>query len=360
MNSVIHNDNVLSKYVNNSHITYINFNFPGYLENLSSCDTLVHGPKDMMHMRPYFWKRQKITLPGEVDHIIIKSSWEGTWTTDFISKWRQDVESVFEVKTTLLTQNEYASTQLDNVGYLHRCWLDTSWIWFPNQRFINYQSDKFHVDTKPAYIFNFIIGTERPDKVNIYNKLKNKNMLSNGKCIYVATDRTNNFTEIPRVNLTLKDIMSGVPKQLTYNYDKMDDIKKIERFRALYCLINSRFSLVIETEMKNHTNRYTEKTLKPISIGQPFIVAGNYRCLDLLKKDGFKTFSPYIDETYDKVRDSDKRIDLICDELERLCNITTNEWEELLAQVKPIIEHNKRHYVNLSNRYIDDLFEYIV
>jgi hypothetical protein len=55
----------------------------------------------------------------------------------------------------------------------------------------------------------------------------------------------------------------------------------------------------------------SEKIFKPISNLQPFLVIGDYLTLAELKKLGFKTFSPFIDESYDNERDSYKRMELI-------------------------------------------------
>ena len=60
------------------------------------------------------------------------------------------------------------------------------------------------------------------------------------------------------------------------------------------------------------------KIFKPVSNLQPFIVFGDYLTLAELRKLGFKTFEPFIDESYDLERDPKKRILLL--ELQELKN----------------------------------------
>jgi hypothetical protein len=47
----------------------------------------------------------------------------------------------------------------------------------------------------------------------------------------------------------------------------------------------------------------TEKALRPIACGQPFILAATPGSLQYLRSYGFKTFSGYIDETYDTIQE---------------------------------------------------------
>ena len=87
-----------------------------------------------------------------------------------------------------------------------------------------------------------------------------------------------------------------------------------------------------------------EKVWKPIYNHHPFIFVG---CSNLgngslkeLRRQGFKTFHPYIDERYDKQGHPTKRILMIADEIERLCSYTLKEMENWYEQLIPRLEHN--------------------
>jgi hypothetical protein len=59
-----------------------------------------------------------------------------------------------------------------------------------------------------------------------------------------------------------------------------------------------------------------------------------------LQDRGFKTFSPWIDESYDTIEDDDARISAIMTEVERLCEFTDEQWIEWQNGIKDIVEHN--------------------
>lgn len=115
---------------------------------------------------------------------------------------------------------------------------------------------------------------------------------------------------------------------------------------------DSYFSIITETiYYKQESNRLglcssedsmflTEKIFKAILFKHPFIVAGMTGSLKALRDIGFKTFHPYIDESYDTEENDDERINLIVKEAERLCQFTDEQWLEWQSNVKDIVEHN--------------------
>lgn len=117
------------------------------------------------------------------------------------------------------------------------------------------------------------------------------------------------------------------------------------------------FSVVTETlcspefsQMGNTLGRaISEKTFKPILHHHPFIIVAVPGVLKLLRELGYKTFSPYIDESYDNEQDVGKRCYMIAKEVERLCNLKGNELREFLTNCKPIITHN---YNVLTNKKV--------
>lgn len=88
---------------------------------------------------------------------------------------------------------------------------------------------------------------------------------------------------------------------------------------------------------------FSEKTWKPISVKQPFIIAGFAGCLDILKDKGYKTFHPYINESYDKELNHQKRLEMVVEEIQRLSNLSEEEWISWQKHVLPIINHNYYH-----------------
>jgi len=92
----------------------------------------------------------------------------------------------------------------------------------------------------------------------------------------------------------------------------------------------------------NHTDGVfiSEKIYKPIAYKHPFIVASTAGYLTQLRRCGYKTFHPFIDESYDNEVDDHKRMMMICEEISRLCAQTDEQWLEFLSSVQQTVEHN--------------------
>jgi hypothetical protein len=91
-----------------------------------------------------------------------------------------------------------------------------------------------------------------------------------------------------------------------------------------------------------------------LACGHPFILAAGPGSLALLKKYGFQTFSPYINETYDTVQDNDLRLSLIVDEMKRIQLLSELERTEIIRQCNQIAEINRAHF------FSKDFFNLIV
>lgn len=107
------------------------------------------------------------------------------------------------------------------------------------------------------------------------------------------------------------------------------------------------FSLISETEMRDgRLQRFTEKTLKPLGGRHPFLVAGNPGTLALLRAYGFRTFSPWIDESYDLVEAPEERLRSVLAEAKRLIVMPEDAFDALREALDPVVEHNARHFMD--------------
>jgi hypothetical protein len=78
------------------------------------------------------------------------------------------------------------------------------------------------------------------------------------------------------------------------------------------------FWLISETEFSEHSIRVTEKTLKALIYGFPFLVLGPPGLLRHLRQLGFLTYSDVFDETYDDVSDHQIRLAMVLEQVENL------------------------------------------
>lgn len=117
-----------------------------------------------------------------------------------------------------------------------------------------------------------------------------------------------------------------------------------------YFYSNSYFSVVTETtclakgifpgELIPPGRQLSEKTFKPIGLKHPFILVAPAHTLTLLKEIGYKTFSPWIDESYDNETDESARLLMIAKEIKRLSELSPSELTEFLNNVREICNYN--------------------
>ena len=102
----------------------------------------------------------------------------------------------------------------------------------------------------------------------------------------------------------------------------------------------------------------SEKTFKPIACQQPFIILGSKHILKNLKEMGYKTFHPYIDESYDELS-TWKRMEAITAEMVRLNNMSDQERLQWFKDLEPIIKHNFDMLMQRTSEYVKNMMQII-
>jgi len=120
---------------------------------------------------------------------------------------------------------------------------------------------------------------------------------------------------------------------------------------ADYCsedYITSGIEVVLETLFDDRRHHLTEKTLRPIACGRPFMLVSTPGSLQFLKNYGFETFSGLIDETYDSIIDPRLRLEAIVKEINRISKLSVEQkkmfWEKLYA----IAKRNKKLFFSIK------------
>lgn len=122
---------------------------------------------------------------------------------------------------------------------------------------------------------------------------------------------------------------------------------------------NTFLSVVSETSDSKGVVFFSEKTFKPIFACQPFIMSGNARSLEVLKKMGFKTFDKWWDESYDSEERFEKRTEMIMKILEEICNKSDEELCKMLNEMEDILIHNYMVFMSARNNYFMETFSSI-
>ena len=100
-------------------------------------------------------------------------------------------------------------------------------------------------------------------------------------------------------------------------------------------------SIVLETVYDQRIH-LTEKTLRPLACGHPFMILNGPGALEKIREYGFKTFQPYINESYDKETDPVKRMDMVLTEMNRINSSSEKYQKWIWDGCQQIAEHNKR------------------
>ena len=109
-------------------------------------------------------------------------------------------------------------------------------------------------------------------------------------------------------------------------------------------------SVVSETIYNSDTLYFTEKICKPLMCLHPFILVTSPHSLKRLQKFGFKTFHPFIDESYDSEENGMKRMQMIFDELDKFRARPIQELKDWWKEILPILEHNQKTFINMGNK----------
>ena len=157
-----------------------------------------------------------------------------------------------------------------------------------------------------------------------------------------------------------------------YNFEKFDtsilpldlDLKKTTPYTSTFLNIvlyfHSYIDVVTMAEYDNKGVYLDEKIYKSFACLKPFIVAGQYKTLEVLKKWGFKTFSSIFNEEYDNERNYVKRMNMICDEIKRLGNLSLEEVDDMYWNIKDILLYNFSHLGRFIHEIDKNLLKEVV
>lgn len=223
-----------------------------------------------------------------------------------------------------------------------------------------YTIDKYFEQKQKPFKFQYLNGRHCDHRWRLWQQLDQRGLIESSLRSYLGYP-TPGMEEDTN---PLGEPVTIPPEYETNYYDRnnvprfSNDIRNSVSFRFLHWggqgfqgnhivpkqFTDTYFSVVTET--MTHRLFCTEKTWKPILAGHPFIflsAPGHYKKLHEM---GFQTFDRWIDESFDEEPDLDRRIEMIADQIEHLCN---QDLEQFLQEVEPVCRHNQNHI--LSYRY---------
>jgi hypothetical protein len=107
---------------------------------------------------------------------------------------------------------------------------------------------------------------------------------------------------------------------------------------------NTSMEVVLETLFDDNRWHLTEKSLRPIALGHPFILAGTAGSLAYLRSYGFKTFDTVWNESYDSIKDPEQRLCAITDLMAQIASWAPQIQEKKLTEAQAIADYNRQHF----------------
>ncbi len=274
--------------------------------------------------------------------------------TNFVNERLKEIRSVrtyewnYDIKTTLISQpaNDIEKKKFSTTCRLHRPWRSYIICRLKERHLI----DNFH--------FSFM-GCENNmtvalDKVISENKDISITLAEGDWSIIAKHDKIKkDLTNICGMLLTadMNNFIDQCPHYIEKERFKTDVETPQEIFHSdFHLVIENGFFDLNESAYTVRSFEMGEKTWKAIIASKPFLVYSDPGYLHSLKKLGFKTFDTWIDESYDNETDPKSRAEMIIDQIEKINNLSIEEYTNLLLNCKSITEHNFSIYFNLKSK----------
>lgn len=291
----------------------------------------------------------------EYDLLIIDYSKEGTQFTENIN-FIIDVLSKLSNKKIICLSANYLSKS-NNIKYYNYAWEKAIDCYKPinfnknrENNFILLSGSTTHPKRKNKLIILLYLFKEKILEKGTFSLTNIKNYNYSLQDDYIS----NKFSNLQDIEMKyFKSLKEISPKFIDINpNDKKVNNQDTISEKMINLIKDTKFYIVLETEYTDSSNilcRYTEKITKILALGVPFIVFGCYKVLELLKKDGFKTFNSFINEEYDLIDDLEIRTQNIIKEINRLCELSQLEWERIHDEMIDIQKHNIKNLNRLIN-----------
>jgi hypothetical protein len=164
---------------------------------------------------------------------------------------------------------------------------------------------------------NFVFPSRRarPHRIAMLHKMATDGLLDRGDWSFLdAMTSDNGYFESTQIFDINRDVINDLHKIIPHSLDS-------EPYKAFLNTSgwgdlsgnmhkHSYLYIASETYVQGEYKSLTEKVFKPLANLQPFIFIAFPGALAQLQKLGFKTFSPFIDETYDSEQDYKTRMQM--------------------------------------------------
>ena len=233
------------------------------------------------------------------------------------------------------------------------------------------------------YKFSSLSRNYRSWRLQLYAKLLQSGSLNRFVYSFYNIHPYDNITypieiikeDLAKAGIPLNERLNRWVEAIPHKLDVTDNVLNKWGDVTYKTIMNADFHLVIETHydlfyyVPSLDNTFykglapsfiTEKVYKGIACEKPFLVFGTPFMLEDVRKLGFETFSPYIDETYDTISDNQERLNTIAKEIDRLVKLPPAEYQQVLIECKKIARRNlEKLKVMVAPKQWDERFNFI-
>lgn len=222
---------------------------------------------------------------------------------------------------------------------------------YPYQTSLGYISDfvrEIKDKKRDKKFLSFNRFMHRPHRTGLAHLAIEHNLLENGYFSFLYCP-DNNYRDLlfllklPAHNAD--KIKSMVPYQLDTHHLIADELPRFHSVTNFLLSLyeNSYIHIITETDFEHvDTPFFSEKTWRPILNLQPFLYMGNPNSLAKLRELGFKTFEPFIDESYDLILDDAERFAAISTEIIKLNKLSIDEIHQWVMFIKDTLVYNQK------------------
>ena len=226
-----------------------------------------------------------------------------------------------------------------------------------------------HIKANPGKKFTMLNKRIRPSRLYSFANLVHKNILDKGIVSMLSHgDADKNYFDQDKFNSMCQLLENHGPKD--FDSATLERVKQIVPYENsvvagisddfldtggwlpdIKAFDNSFVDVIHEThdDLPTGNQIFTEKTMRSIYLGKPFLLVGASGSLNELHKLGFKTFGDFWNEDYDFEPNLFDRVDMILQLLYDICDTPYSNLREMKVEMQHILDHNKQHLKYLSD-----------
>jgi hypothetical protein len=184
----------------------------------------------------------------------------------------------------------------------------------------------------------------REYRLTLAEMIADQNLVNCCQTSFAPVDDKIHYTNHEFVNQSLKIKRNDLEKIYPANTAKSSDSADYNAHDYAACGIE----VILETLFDDKRLHLTEKSLRPIACGRPFMLAATPGSLAYLRSYGFETFSRLIDESYDLEQDPWQRLQAIIKEMQRISRLDSESKQQLWKKLYEIADRNKKRFFSTS------------